>query len=300
MFSGILFQESPPDTVSPEIESLLSDMIAETPVTFLLLTLASLVGITLSIWIAGKWLDRRRFSDFGLHLTRRWWVDLAFGMVLGGVLMAVVFAVQLGAGWITITETFFTPNGSFPGLILVALIAFIAVGFQEELLTRGYYLKNLAEGLNHPSIGPRTALLLGYIISSAVFGGLHFLNPHSTLISTFNLFLAGLLLGFGYVITRQLAIPIGLHITWNFFQGNVFGFPVSGNPAGPTFIAIEQGGPDLMTGGAFGPEAGMLGIFAMVLGILLIYAWVKRYHGRADLETDLAQYTPPETISRPR
>jgi uncharacterized protein len=129
---------------------------------------------------------------------------------------------------------------------------------------------------------------------------MHIFNPNSTLVSTFNLFLAGLLLGFGYILTRQLALPIGLHITWNFFQGNVFGFPVSGQMAGPTFIAIEQGGPDLMTGGAFGPEAGLLGILVMVLGIILIYAWVKIYHGRVDLKTDLAQYLPPETVTRER
>jgi uncharacterized protein len=296
---GAIFQESPPATLSPDIEFMLEDMIASAPLLFLLLSLASLVGITLSIWAAGRWLDRRKFADFGLHINRRWWVDLIFGLVLGAVLMAVVFVIQLGAGWITITETFSSPNGSFLFLILVALVAFIIVGFQEELLTRGYYLKNLAEGSNHPSIGPRNALFLGYILSSAIFGILHVLNPHSTFISTFNLFLAGLFLGFGYILTRSLAIPIGIHITWNFFQGNVFGFPVSGNPAGPTFIAIEQGGPDLMTGGPFGPEAGLLGIMAMVLGFILTYAWVKMYYGRADLKYDIATYSLPETSSRP-
>jgi uncharacterized protein len=297
---GGIFVDTPAEPVSPGLEFTLGDMIAGTPVLFLLLSLASLLGITVSIWIAGRWLDRRRFADFGLYLNRRWWVDLVFGLVLGAVLMAVVFVIQLAAGWITITDTFYTPNASFFFLILVALIAFIMVGFQEELLTRGYHLRNLAEGFNHPSIGPRNALLIGYVLSSAIFGILHVFNPNSTFISTFNLFLAGLFLGFGYLLTRSLAIPIGLHITWNFFQGNVFGFPVSGNPAGPTFIAIEQGGPDLMTGGAFGPEAGLLGILAMVIGIIFIYAWVKMHHGRADLKTDLAQYSHSESTSMSR
>jgi uncharacterized protein len=295
---GISFQEGPPETVSPEITMFLEAMIAENPILFLLLTLASFVGISLSIWIAGRWLDRRLFVDFGLHLDRRWWIDLGFGLALGGVLMALIFVTQLGMGWITITETFYTPNGAFPLLLLIVLIAFIAVGVQEELLVRGYHLRNIAEGLNHPNLGPRSALILGYVLSSVIFGILHIFNPNSTLISTFNLFLAGLFLGFGYIITRQLAIPIGLHITWNFFQGNVFGFPVSGNPAGPTFFAIEQGGPDLMTGGVFGPEAGLLGVLAMVVGTLLIYAWVKSTRGRADLKTDLAQYSPSGAVRR--
>jgi uncharacterized protein len=290
---GMAVQGEAPETAGPEMTLFLEEMIADSPLLFLMLTLASLAGITLSIWIAGRWLDRRRFVDFGFNFGRRWWRDFVFGLVLGAVLMAVVFIVQLGLGWITITETFYTPNGSFPLLLLVVLIAFIAVGIQEELMVRGYHLRNIAEGLNHPALSPRTALILGYILSSIVFGILHIFNPHSTLLSTFNLFLAGLFLGFGYIITGQLAIPIGLHITWNFFQGNVFGFPVSGNPAGPTFIAIEQAGPELMTGGAFGPEAGILGILAMVLGTLLTYLWVRSTAGRVELKTHLAQYSPP-------
>ena len=63
----------------------------------------------------------------------------------------------------------------------------------------------------------------------------------------------------------------------------MFGFPVSGLDAGATFISIEQGGPPLITGGAFGPEAGLIGIAAMILGSILTILWVRVRYGRTGI-----------------
>ncbi len=105
--------------------------------------------------------------------------------------------------------------------------------------------------------------------------------------------LIAILLGLGYMLTGELAIPIGIHITWNFFQGYVFGFPVSGGASGNSLIAIQQGGPDLWTGGVFGPEAGLVGILATTLGCGLILLWVKWRYGKVQLQSRLAVYAPP-------
>jgi membrane protease YdiL (CAAX protease family) len=250
-----------------------------------------------SVWIAGLFPDRRRFSDFGVHLNPDWWIDLGFGLVLGAVLMGLIFAVEAGAGWITVTGTFHSqlpdllPGTSPPRLpfgvgLSLSLLLFIAVGIGEEFFSRGYHLKNLAEGLGFTK--PKGAVLVATLISSVIFGLMHAGNPNANVVSTFNLFLAGLFLALGYILTGELAIPIGLHITWNFFQGNVFGFPVSGTDAGATFIAIEQGGPQLVTGGPFGPEAGLIGIAAMILGSILIILWVRVRYGRVGIWEKLA------------
>jgi hypothetical protein len=75
-----------------------------------------------------------------------------------------------------------------------------------------------------------------------------------------------------------------LHLTWNLVQGNVYGFPVSGKtPFATTVIAIEQGGPDVWTGGAFGPEGGLLGILATVIGMFAILGWVRWRYGDLSL-----------------
>ena len=165
------------------------------------------------------------------------------------------------------------------------------IGITEELLARGYHLRNLSEGLNSPALGPRNALLLAWMLSSSFFGLLHVFNPNATWYSTLALMLAGIFLGLGFVLTGSLAIPIALHITWNFFQGNVYGFPVSGNTFdSATFIAIQQQGPALWTGGAFGPEAGLLGIGALILGCALTMIWVRWRQGAVQLDVALAEY----------
>jgi membrane protease YdiL (CAAX protease family) len=170
------------------------------------------------------------------------------------------------------------------------------VGIYEELVSRGYQLRNMAEGLNFPGVSPQRAIILAWVLSSSIFGLLHLGNPNSTAVSTIAIALAGLLLGSGYVFTGRLATPIGLHMTWNFFQGNVFGFSVSGlEPVGATFLSVEQRGPTLFTGGIFGPEAGLVGIIAMVAGTLLIWLWVQVRSGKATIETSLAEPPIPAT-----
>ncbi len=187
---------------------------------------------------------------------------------------------------------FFTDGGnSFAAALLTPIVLFICVGIQEEITTRGYLLRNLAEGLHGLRIPPRAALIIAYLASSVLFGLLHTGNPHASAISTLNLVFAGLFLGLPFVLTGEMAISIGLHMAWNFFQGNVFGFPVSGTFSGPSFIAIQQSGPQWATGGDFGPEAGLIGLLAMLLGSLIIFA---RLRARAPLalHQQLADYQP--------
>ncbi|NJP05687.1 MAG: CPBP family intramembrane metalloprotease [Chloroflexaceae bacterium] len=266
------------------------------PPLSLLITVAAvtMVIVTLLVlWVAGRWLDRRRLVDFGLQLNRQWWLDFAFGLVLGAMLMGFIFVVELAAGWITITALWQQPDLDQPFVVawLPPLITMIGVGIYEELMFRGYVLRNLSEGLNFSLIGARWAIVLASLGSSILFGLAHASNPNATVISTANIMLAGLFLALGYVLTGQLAMPIGIHITWNFFQGYVFGFPVSGQQLfGVTALAIEQGGPPFWTGGAFGPEAGLIGIIAMILGCVFTSAWVYWGYGNVVLRTTLAEY----------
>ncbi|HET9224686.1 MAG TPA: type II CAAX endopeptidase family protein [Roseiflexaceae bacterium] len=253
---------------------------------------AALLSALLSVWLTGRFLDRRPVAGFGFHLGRDWWLDLGFGLALGALLMTGIFLVERAAGWVEVETSWWVDAGeSFALAILAPLFIFVCVGIYEELLMRGYLLRNLAEGFNSRMIGPRVALMLAWVLSSAIFGLAHAGNANATVVSTLNIALAGIFLGLGYVLTGELAVPIGLHITWNFFQGNVYGFPVSGNATRQaTVIAIEQRGPQLWTGGAFGPEAGLIGIAALLVGSLLIVVWVRMRYGTARLCTSLAIY----------
>jgi uncharacterized protein len=256
----------------------------------ILVAIGSLLAAVFSYRIAGRWLDHRSFADFGFHFHSRWWADFAFGLFLGAILMVFIFAVERSAGWVTVTGTLHVarPDLNFWVAVAANLLFYISVGFYEEMLSRGYELRNLAEGLNFKFLTPRAALLLAYLVSSSMFGLFHLANPNSTWISTLNLIVAGLFLGLGYVLTGELALSIGLHITWNFFQGNVFGFPVSGGGTSTSFIAIQQGGPAVWTGGLFGPEAGLIGLAAIAIGSLIIVLWVCWRYGEVQLKECLA------------
>ena len=256
------------------------------------------LAMSLSVWLAGLILDKRKFNDFGFRINKSWWIDFGFGLALGAVLMLLIFGIELAAGWVEITGFLVThdPEQSFVLAILPPLGIFLFVGFYEELYFRGYQLTNLAEGFAGKILSKQAALILATFLSSAVFGILHATNPNANLTSTINIGIAGIFLATGFLLTGELAIPIGLHITWNFFQGNVFGFPVSGgvyNSA--SLITVAQLGPTNWTGGPFGPEAGFIGLIGIALGILATIAWVKFRYGKVEFHLGLANAPQTKT-----
>ncbi|MCX6043665.1 MAG: CPBP family intramembrane metalloprotease [Chloroflexi bacterium] len=254
-----------------------------------------LPAILISTWLMVYWVDHRPLADLGVHWSKQWWLDLGFGLILGALLMGLIFWVEWLNGWVKITDFFQQTQIILPFslTILAPLLVFVVVGITEELLARGYQLRNLAEGFYFPWLGTQGAVIAAWLVSSVLFGLLHVNNPHSSWGSTAALMIVGLFFGLGYVLTGNLAISIGLHITWNFFQGSILGFPVSGRDFGNiTMIALQQGGPDLWTGGAFGPEAGLIGLVAIVLGCGAILLWVRWQYGKVKLCTALVNYQP--------
>jgi hypothetical protein len=111
---------------------------------------------------------------------------------------------------------------------------------------------------------------LGYEEPTPIQSG----NPHATWISAVGIFVAGLFLALGYLCTGQLWLSIGLHIGWNFFEGVVFGFPVSGTTSYP-LLRVQVSGPAAWTGGAFGPEAGLIVLPALLIGALLVSLYAR-------------------------
>ena len=221
------------------------------------------LAITGSVYVCRRWLDRRSFESLGLGLNRQTWIDILAGIGITFLQMAFIFVVMLGSGWLTF-EGFawqFDPVGTVISGVATFFLVFIFVAWNEELLSRGYQLQNIASGLN---------LLWGVVISSSIFGILHLGNPSATWVSTAGIFFAGVFLAYGYIRTKQLWLSIGLHIGWNFFEGVVFGFPVSGLDI-YALTRIHVTGPELWTGGPFGPEAGLIVLPALIIGAGLIY-----------------------------
>ena len=238
----------------------------------------------LVVWAAGHFLDRRPFAEFGFHIDRLWLRDLCFGLALGALLMTAIFLFEWALGWIRIRAFFETSTllSSIPTQAFFwsqfgqALVFYVLAALAEELFFRAYPFINLREGFEKIRVNPQAAGWLSAVLTSAVFGLAHLSNPHATWISTVNIFFAGMMLSVGFIYSRQAALSIGLHFTWNFFQGIIFGFPISGSVSSANLIRIEQFGAEWLTGGSFGPEAGLVGVAAMLLGTLLIVVYFKR------------------------
>ncbi len=226
-----------------------------------------LVSILSATFLARRFLDYRSFSSLGLQIDRRTVYDLIVGFFIPGLMMALIYLVEYAAGWTQFQGWSWQTVGMGQSVIglLGGLSAFILVGISEEIFSRGYHLQNLMDGLN---------LHWALFLSSSVFALLHFFNPSSSLMSTLGLLAAGYFLAYGWVRTRRLWLPIGLHIGWNFFEGNVFGFQVSGLDTFRLLLHTPSG-PEFITGGAFGPEAGLIAIPAMLLGAWLVKLYTR-------------------------
>lgn len=141
----------------------------------------------------------------------------------------------------------------------------VLAGILEELLFRGLLFR-----LSSKILGTWGALL----VTSALFGAAHAANPGATVSSSLAIALeAGILLGAAYAATGRLWLPIGLHLGWNFTEGSLFGMTLSGNAMGSGLIRGSLDGPQILTGGEFGPEAS---IVAVILCLCLAAYFIRR------------------------
>jgi membrane protease YdiL (CAAX protease family) len=238
--------------------------------------------IAAALYLASRVLDHRRMSDYGFHFSRKWWTDLGFGVLLGALLLFGVLAVELAVGWVSVTGSLApSPGQPFVATILVGVLAVAAVAFGEEASYRGYPIKNLAEGLARA----RWGMVIAVVIPAVYFGLAHTTNPNATWLTVFNIVIFGLLFGTGYVLTGELALPIGLHFGWDFVQGFVVGVVAEGKHYGSVLVLADDSSARLWTGRPYGAEGGLLGTAAFTAGFLATFAWARSQHRTALLVT---------------
>jgi len=210
-----------------------------------------------------KTIDRKSFKSLGLA-----WSGFSKERVGGfftGILLTTVIATVL---WLMQLLQWFITDVNAEGLLLVFALL-ILVAFFEELVFRGYILSNLMDSL------PKEAALF---VSAILFAVFHSLNPDFNLIAFINIFIAGLLLGINYIYTKNIWFAVFFHFSWNFFQGPVLGFQVSGIEL-PTLLQQNSKGSVLLTGGKFGLEASWLVTIAMSITVMILYfIFQKKYN----------------------
>jgi membrane protease YdiL (CAAX protease family) len=213
-----------------------------------------LVGVVALTWAFCRFVDRDSLGNLGLR-GQGWLVRVGAGWGLGTFLQLIIFAVLGIAGWLTVER-----SGSAALGLGASVLSWLIISFNEELAFRGYILQHLARAWGMPA---------AVVVSSLVFTAVHVLNPNVQPLAMVSLFAAGLLLASAYLVSRSLWLPIGLHIGWNLAEVDLLGFPGSGVPE-PALVRSVVHGPELMTGGAFGPEGGLVGLAATLLGILIL------------------------------
>jgi len=221
-----------------------------------------LLPLFLVSWLLTRFVDRRPFASIGLNLKGPWLKELLLGAAIGLAMGGAYLIVGLLVGSVTIGWN----GGGGRELALIAGGLLLAALF-EELLFHGYPFQTLIEG-----IGPYPALLL----LSVVFSLFHRANPGFNLLGSINIGLAGLLLGVGLLRTRALWLPIGIHFAWNLFQA-AFSFPISGFALGDGPFHAQLGGPELLSGGSFGPEGSIIAtlVFFLAIAFLVLYGRIR-------------------------
>lgn len=230
----------------------------------------SLIGTLTVIWFFRKYVDKNTFSSLGFH-KYFFKKDIFVGFILGFLIMVLGFTCLLLSDQIKFLNVHFN---LLDFLLSIGIFVFVAIS--EETFLRGYILSNLMVSFNK---------YIALIISALIFSLMHAANPSYNLIGMFGLFIAGLVFGLPYIYTKSLWFPIALHFSWNFFQGTIFGFNVSGKDT-YSLITIKENFSNIWNGGAFGFEASMLSIFFQLLGLLFVFFIFKN---RAPRETFLGQ-----------
>lgn len=229
----------------------------------LLMMVCQLIGTIFTVGLFQKFISREDFVSIGLNFVG-FKIDFYKGLLAGTVLICSGFILLTVLNLTLIDLTYF----SFYDQIFYFFL-FTIVSLNEEIAIRGYILHNLSSSFNK---------YVALIISSLVFMIMHLGNPNIGILPLVNLFLAGIFLGIYTIHKNNLWFPIGAHLTWNYLQGPIFGFEVSGNKINSLFEQ-KPNGHELLTGGNFGFEGSII----LTLFLMISIFYMDKYFQKPDI-----------------
>lgn len=226
---------------------------------FWLSVLISFASGIISVGIFRRLIDRQSITSLGFEWkgNSRYAFTGAFAAI---AMIGIASLLLMAFNYLHFTQWGLEPITFISSIIIMALVA-----ISEELIFRGYFLNNLMQSTNK---------WVALIISALLFAAVHISNPGAGILPIAEVFIGGLMLGVNYIYTRNLWFGIFLHFAWNFFQGPVFGYKVSGIDT-PSVLQQYITGPAWLNGGAFGLEGSVL---SMLLNLLLIAVLVIVYN----------------------
>ena len=243
-----------------------------TSIQLLVGMLMSLIGTLGIVYLFCAKVDKQPFKSIGfnkVHIGR----DMALGLVMGFVIMLSGFLILVLNHQLEYTGIHCNVLNLFYN---VGVFVFVAIA--EEVFTRGYILRNLAVSFNK---------YVALVISALIFSLMHLANPNITPVSLSIIFLSGLVLGLPYLYTKNLWFSMALHFSWNFFQGPVFGFNVSGLNV-DKLIKTKYATANYWNGGEFGFEGSILAVVFLLCALVAIY-FLFRHREPANEDVDELQ-----------
>ncbi|MGB6985201.1 MAG: type II CAAX endopeptidase family protein [Candidatus Aquilonibacter sp.] len=193
--------------------------------------------------------------------------DFALGLLIGAALFCAVIVQLAVTGHYHVDAVHVTSD------LAIAALVFLPGAAIEELLFRGVLFRLLEEW---------SGTWIALAVSAALFGLAHLANRGATAESALAIALeAGVLLGLAYIATRSLWLPIGLHFAWNYCEGPIFGTSVSGHAVLASAVSAHVDGPAWLTGGAFGPEAGICAILTSLVASAAFLLYARRFPARS-------------------
>jgi membrane protease YdiL (CAAX protease family) len=225
----------------------------------------------LSILFLGRYIDKRKWSDFGIHLNRKkWWADFGFGIFVGLFTAGLFVFILILLGWAALepSNNVGATGMSIAGAFLISFVTYLGIGIFEELL-RVYQIRNLTEGFAGTQLGITGAMLL-----AVFFAGMYTVTMHiASNDFPFLVFIliSGGMRGLYYLWTRRAAISIAAHFAWDFTVSYLF--LLGGSSAEEPAIFLV--GINQVIGINTTILLPVLGIFVKVIGLIIVVYWVK-------------------------
>lgn len=259
-------------TFGPEI--LTGGGLPSTPVALTALLVAAFLPIFFFSWAALRLLERRGLASVGMRLANAGGYYLR-GVVVGLLMIGGAVGLMSLLGYTAVENPF--RGASIAGAFLV-LIGWVVQGAAEEVAVRGFLFQ---------IFGRLSGTLAAILVSSVVFVLLHGGNPNTSPIAFLNLLLFSIFAAFYTLYEGGLWGIFAIHSVWNWAQGNLFGFEVSGNAIESAVVLdLMETGPDTLTGGLFGPEGGLL--VTLVLLVSMVAVWIAAQREPAQPDTLVA------------
>ena len=241
------------------------DFISKNPAASLLTLFLTIAGVIACILLA-KIIDKRKLRDLGME-KKGFLKEYGKGILLGFGVFSIIILIEAILGAYTFDGI--NPINVSTLLLILFAIGFMIQSFEEEIIMRGYLL---------PSVVAKHSALTGVIVSSVVFSLIHLSNASFSIVAFINIVLIGLVFGLLYVITDNIWVVSGFHFIWNFAQGCIYGIEVSGTNLNVSLLKSTQVvGKELVNGGSFGAEGGIITtVMITVLIILLLVYMIKK------------------------